>query len=105
MSTATAIEVPEALRTSAPTYMKGWTILAPMTAMADRIAAAPAAAARGVLSSAAYVSLLRAAASGEETGEALAAQAWHLRLALRLPTGDAPCAAQEHPRGTIGQPS
>src|SRR3546814_6910709 len=38
MSTATAIEVPEALRTSAPTYMKGWTVLAPMTHMAARIA-------------------------------------------------------------------
>src|SRR3546814_15596853 len=51
MATATAIEVPETLRTSAPYYMKGWTVLAPMTDMADRIAAAPEAAARGVLRS------------------------------------------------------
>ena len=33
MATATAIEVPEALRTSAPYYMKGWMVLAPMTDM------------------------------------------------------------------------
>src|SRR3546814_2055476 len=83
MSTATAIEVPEALRTSAPTYMKGWTVLAPMTDMADRIAAAPEAAARGVLSSEAYVSLLSAAASDEEPGEALAAQTEQLRSEQR----------------------
>ncbi len=51
MATATAIPVPEALRTAAPAYMKGWTVLAPMTDMANRVAAAPEAAARGVLSS------------------------------------------------------
>lgn len=95
MATATAVEVPEALRTSAPYYMKGWTVLAPMTDIADRIAAAPEAAARGVLSSEAYVSLLSAAASEEEPGEALAAQTDQLRGAFRLATGAERYAAME----------
>ena len=102
MSTATAIEVPEALRTSAPYYMKGWTVLAPMTDMPDRIAAAPEAAARGVLSSDAYVSLLSAAASEEEPAEALAAQTDQLRGAFRLPTGAERYAAMEQLWGAGG---
>ena len=102
MATATAVEVPEALRTSAPYYMKGWTVLAPMTDMADRIAAAPEAAARGVLSSEAYVSLLSAAASEEEPGEALAAQTDQLRGAFRLATGAERYAAMEQLWGAGG---
>ncbi|WP_168454546.1 hypothetical protein [Sphingopyxis microcysteis] len=82
MATATAVPVPEALRTAAPANMKGWTVLAPMTDMASRIAAAPEAAARGVLSSDAYVSLLSAAAGEEEPSEALAAQTDQLRAAF-----------------------
>lgn len=82
MATATAVPVPEALRTAAPANMKGWTVLAPMTDMASRVAAAPEAAARGVLSSEAYVSLLSAAASEEEPAEALAAQTDRLRAAF-----------------------
>ena len=95
MATATAIEVPETLRTSAPYYMKGWTVLAPMTDMADRIAAAPEAAARGVLSNEAYVSLLSAAAGEEEPAEALAAQTDQLRGAFSLATGAERYAAME----------
>lgn len=87
MATATAIPVPGALRTAAPYYMKGWTVLAPMTDMPDRIAAAPEAAARGVLSSEAYVSLLSAAAGEEEPGAELAAQTEQLRSAFSLATG------------------
>lgn len=87
MATATAIPVPEALRIGAPYYMKGWTVLAPMTDMADRIAAAPEAAARGVLSSEAYVSLLSAAAGEEEPSAELANQTAQLRGAFRLATG------------------
>ncbi|BBB09551.1 hypothetical protein [Sphingopyxis sp. EG6] len=82
MATATAVPVPEALRTAAPANMKGWTVLAPMTDMASRIAAAPESAARGVLSSDAYVSLLSAAAGEEEPSEALAAQTDQLRAAF-----------------------
>lgn len=82
MATATAVPVPEALRAAAPANMKGWTVLAPMTDMASRIAAAPEAAARGVLSSDAYVSLLSAAAGEEEPSEALAAQTDQLRAAF-----------------------
>ena len=82
MATATAIAVPDTLRTAAPSYMKGWTVLAPMTDMAQRIAAAPEAAARGVLSSEAYVSLLSAAAGEEEPNETLVAQTDQLRAAF-----------------------
>ncbi|MBB6428068.1 hypothetical protein [Sphingopyxis sp. JAI128] len=95
MATATAIPVPDALRSSAPYYMKGWTVLAPMTDMANRIAAAPEAAARGVLSSEAYVSLLSAAASEEEPAEALASQTDALRGAFNLANGGARYAAME----------
>lgn len=87
MATATAIPVPEALRTSAPSNIKSWTVLAPMTDMANRVAAAPEAAARGVLSSEAYVSLLSAAASEEEPAEALASQTEQLRSAFGSASG------------------
>jgi hypothetical protein len=82
LATATAIPIPAALRTTAPVQMRGWTVLAPMTDMANRIEAAPDAAARGVLSSEAYVSLLSAAASEEEPSEALVAQTAQLRSAF-----------------------
>ncbi len=83
MATATAIPVPAELRASQPSYMRGWTVLAPMTEMTDRIAAAPDAASRGILSSAAYVSLLSTAASEAEPPAALAAQTETLRRAFR----------------------
>ncbi len=95
MATATAIEVPDPLRTAAPAYMKGWTVLAPMTDMAPRVAAAPEAAARGVLSSEAYVSLLSAAAGEEEPSEALAAQTGQLRTAFGAAAGADRYAAME----------
>lgn len=87
MATATAIPVPEALRTAAAPNIKSWTVLAPMTDMASRISAAPEAAARGVLSSEAYVSLLSAAASEEEPAEAIVTQTDQLRSAFRLAAG------------------
>ena len=82
MATATSVGIPEKLRASEPFYMRGWTVLAPMTDMADRIAAAPDAAARGVLSSEAYVSLLSAASSEAEPAAPLAARADTLRDAF-----------------------
>lgn len=96
MATATAIPIPDSLRASAPAYMQGWTVLAPMTEMANRVAAAPDAAARGVLSSEAYVSLLSAAASEEEPGEALANQTSQLRSAFGAPGGADRYAAMEN---------
>lgn len=95
MATATAIPIPDPLRASAPAYMQGWTVLAPMTEMANRVAAAPDAAARGVLSSEAYVSLLSAAASEEEPGDALANQTSQLRSAFGAPGGADRYAAME----------
>ncbi len=95
MATATAVPVPETLRTAAPANMKGWTVLAPMTDMASRVAAAPEAAARGVLSSDAYVSLLSAAAGEEEPSEALAAQTDQLRAAFGSARGADRYAAME----------
>lgn len=82
MATATATPIPAPLRRSAPAYMRGWTVLAPMSDMDTRVAAAPAAAARGVLSSVAYISLLSTAASVEEPPEPLAEQADELRRAF-----------------------
>ena len=105
MATATAIPVPEALRTSAAPNIKSWTVLAPMTDMASRIAAAPEAAARGVLSSEAYVSLLSAAASEEEPAEAVTAQTEQLRAAFRLATGADRYAAMERLWGADANPT
>ncbi|MGQ3204068.1 MAG: hypothetical protein ACT6TB_13265 [Sphingopyxis sp.] len=105
MATATAIPVPEALRTAAPSNIKSWTVLAPMTDMASRIAAAPEAAARGVLSSEAYVSLLSAAASEEEPAEALVTQTDRLRGAFRLAAGADRYAAMQQLWGTGGTPT
>lgn len=82
MATATAIPIPAALRASQPGYMQGWTVLAPMGEMADRIAAAPAAAARGVLSSEAYISLLSTAAGEAEPPAELANETDTLRSAF-----------------------
>ena len=105
MATATAIPVPEALRTAAPSNIKSWTVLAPMTDMASRIAAAPEAATRGVLSSEAYVSLLSAAASEEEPAEAVTAQTEQLRAAFRLATGADRYAAMERLWGAGANPA
>jgi hypothetical protein len=105
MATATAIPVPEALRTAAPSNIKSWTVLAPMTDMASRVAAAPEAAARGVLSSEAYVSLLSAAASEEEPAEAITAQTDQLRAAFRLARGADRYAAMERLWGTDAGPT
>lgn len=102
MATATAIPVPEALRTSAPVNIKSWTVLAPMTDMASRVAAAPEAAARGVLSSEAYVSLLSAAASEEEPAEAIVTQTDQLRGAFRLAAGADRYAAMQQLWGAGG---
>ena len=104
MATATAIPVPEALRGAAPAYMKGWTVLAPMTDMAQRVAAAPEAATRGVLSSEAYVSLLSAAAGEEEPGEGLVAQTDRLRAAFGAAAGADRYAAMEGLWSAAGTP-
>ena len=87
MATATATPIPAELRKSEDAAMRAWTVLAPMSEMADRVAAAPDAAARGVLSAEAYVSLLSAAASDEEPSESLAAQTDLLRSAFGGATG------------------
>ncbi|KTE20013.1 hypothetical protein ATE67_11460 [Sphingopyxis sp. H050] len=87
LATATAIPIPAELRKTEPGYMRGWTVLAPMTDMTDRIAAAPDAAARGVLSSEAYISLLSSAAGQEEPPEALATEIDDLRNAFGAARG------------------
>ncbi|WP_260582247.1 hypothetical protein [Sphingopyxis sp. PET50] len=95
MATATATPIPAELRRGEDPAMRAWTVLAPMSEMTDRIAAAPDAAARGVLSSEAYVSLLSAAASEEEAPESLAAQIDLLRTAFGGATGAERYAAME----------
>lgn len=105
MATATATPVPDALRTAAPARMKGWTVLAPMTDMPQRVAAAPEAAARGVLSSEAYISLLSAAAGQEEPTEALANQTTLLRNAFAAANGGARYTAMTNLWGAEGNAS
>lgn len=95
MATATAVEVPAELRAAAPDYMRSWTALAPMSEMADRVAAAPTAAARGVLSSDAYVSLLSAASETAEPSAELADEVALLRTAHAGDTGADRYAAME----------
>ncbi|MGV7119703.1 hypothetical protein [Sphingopyxis sp. 550A] len=105
LATATAIGIPAELRAGEPGYMRGWTVLAPMTDMADRVAAAPDAAARGVLSSEAYVSLLSAASSEEEPPEAIAAQLGELRDAFGSATGAERYAAMQGLWGAGSNPA
>jgi hypothetical protein len=105
LATATAIDIPAELRAGEPAYMRGWTVLAPMTDMADRVAAAPDAAARGVLSSEAYVSLLSAASSEEEPPEAVAAQLGELRDAFGSATGAERYAAMQGLWGAGSNPA
>ncbi len=105
LATATAIDIPAELRAGESAYMRGWTVLAPMTDMADRVAAAPDAAARGVLSSEAYVSLLSAASSEEEPPEAVAAQLGELRDAFGSATGAERYAAMQGLWGAGSNPA
>lgn len=79
LATATATPIPAKLRTSAAPYFAGWTVLAPMTEMADRVAAAPQAALRGVLSGEAYVSLIGAAETEDGAPDAVTSEAQLLR--------------------------
>lgn len=95
MATATATPIPAELRNGETPAMRAWTVLAPMSEMTDRVAAAPDAAARGVLSSEAYVSLLSAAASAEEPPETLTAQTDLLQNAFAGETAAARYAAME----------
>lgn len=104
LATATAVEIPDPLRASAPVQMRGWTVLAPMTDMAKRVAAAPDAAARGVLSSEAYVSLLSAASAETEPDAALAALTGGLRDAFGAASGGDRFAAMEALWGEGGSP-
>jgi hypothetical protein len=105
LATATAIGIPAELRAGEPGYMRGWTVLAPMTEMADRVAAAPEAAARGVLSSEAYVSLLSAASSEEEPPETIAAELGELRDAFGSATGAERYAAMQGLWGAGSNPA
>ncbi|HET6538215.1 MAG TPA: hypothetical protein VFG34_08885 [Sphingopyxis sp.] len=89
MATATGTAIPDALMASASGAMQSWSVLAPMTEMDRRLASAPEAAVRGVLSNAAYVSLLSAAAGEQEPSEGLAAHMALVRDALGAGSGDA----------------
>lgn len=88
MATATGIEIPQSLLHSAPRHFQSWAVLAPMVDMERRITYASEAAARGVLSNAAYVSLLGGAAGGQEPSEGLAAQTALVRDAMGAGSGD-----------------
>jgi hypothetical protein len=82
LATATSTPIPTQLRANAANYFNGWTVQAPMTEMADRVAAAPQAALRGILSGEAYVSLIGAAESDDGASEAVSSEAQLLREAF-----------------------
>jgi hypothetical protein len=87
MATATGVAIPDNLLAAAPAAMRSWTVLTPMTEMDVRLAYAPDAAVRGVLSGQAYLSLLTAAVGDQEPSEGLAAQTAQLRDALGAGSG------------------
>lgn len=89
LATATATDVPPALRQKAAPYMTGWTAVAPMAPLGTRINAAVGAAATGTLSSEAYISLLSAAAIDEAATADIVDKAGQLRLASAATTAEA----------------
>ncbi len=66
LATATAVPVPASLWRTATPAMRDWAVQSPMIPVFDRLAFAPNAAARGVLSARGYVSLVSLAASLDE---------------------------------------
>lgn len=82
LATATGVAIPENLMTAAPRHYQAWATLAPMTDMEARITYAKEAAARGVISNGAYVSLLSSASAEQEPSEGLAAHTALVRDAL-----------------------
>ncbi len=95
LATATATPIPANLRASAAPYFAGWTVLAPMTEMADRVAAAPQAALRGILSGEAYLSLIGAAESEDGAPDAVTSEAQLLRQAYSNASGKGRFAAMK----------
>ncbi|MES3151128.1 hypothetical protein O6Y00_01870 [Sphingomonas faeni] len=81
LAMATGVAVPDELYASAGRQVKYWQALSPSVTLGDRLAPAEAAAAQGVLSSAALVDLYAAAAEDEDTSSAVSATANDLQTA------------------------
>ncbi|WBH17616.1 hypothetical protein [Sphingomonas radiodurans] len=81
LATATGVAIPATLYETVGPQVTGWRALAPAIPIADRAPAAEAAAAMGVVSSAALVDLYAALDAGDETPAALGAVASDLRAA------------------------
>lgn len=81
LATATGVAIPASLYGTVGSHVAGWRALAPAIPIADRAAPAEAAAAMGVISSAALVDLYAALDAGDETPAPLGAIASDLRAA------------------------
>ncbi len=81
LATATGVAVPDSLYATVGPQVTGWRALAPAIPLAERAGPAEAAAAMGVISSAALVDLYAALDAGDETPSALGAIAADLRSA------------------------
>ncbi|TXC71514.1 hypothetical protein FSB78_11595 [Sphingomonas ginsenosidivorax] len=93
LAMATAVPVPDSLYATAGRQVTYWRALSPSMTIADRIAAAEAAAAQGVLSSAALVDLYGAAADDDSVQSMTTATARDLQTAYADRDPDARMAA------------
>ena len=100
LATAAGVAVPDALYDATARQATYWRALAPAVPLADRIAAADAAAGQGVLSNAALVDLYGAVAGDENAASGPSAAAQDLRTAYTGGDADARLAALRQLWGT-----
>ena len=93
LATATGVAIPDALMAGVGPQVRYWQALSPAVAPHLRVASAEAAAAQGVLSSAALVDLYAALRGGDDTPAALDTSAETLRTAYADRTADGRLAA------------
>ena len=82
LATATGVDIPASLWRTATPAMQQWAVQAPMIGVEQRLAWAPAAAAKGVLSARAYVDLMSWAADRDDASDDTIAKGRDLRLAF-----------------------
>lgn len=93
LAVATGVTIPDDMMATAGPQVASWRVLAPDTALADRLASADTAAAQGVLSSAALVDLYGAVEQADDAPSDAAAIADDLRTAYTAGDGAARVAA------------
>lgn len=82
LATATGVDIPANLWRTATPAMRQWAVQAPMIGVEQRLAWAPAAAAKGVLSARGYVDLMSWAADRDDASDDTTAKGRDLRLAF-----------------------